>query len=29
MASLERRMSTIESRMLEIEKRLNMPPTAA
>lgn len=27
-ASLKRRMTTLESRLLEIEKRLNMPPAA-
>jgi hypothetical protein len=27
--SLKRRMTTLESRILEIEKRLNMPPSAA
>jgi hypothetical protein len=28
-ASIKRRMTTLESRILEIEKRLNMPPNAA
>ncbi len=28
-AALKRRMGTLESRILEIEKRLNMPPSAA
>jgi hypothetical protein len=28
-AALKRRMNTLESRVLEIEKRLNMPPSAA
>jgi chromosome segregation ATPase len=27
-ASLKRRLGTLESRMLEVEKRLNMPPAA-
>ena len=27
-ASLKRRMTTLESRLLEIEKRLNLPPAA-
>ncbi len=27
-ASLKRRLTTIESRLLEIEKRLNLPPAA-
>ena len=27
-SSLKRRMTTLESRILEIEKRLNWPPTA-
>ncbi len=28
-ANLRRRMTTLESRILEVEKRLNMPPNAA
>jgi hypothetical protein len=28
-ASLKRRMTTLEGRLLEVEKRLNMPPGAA
>lgn len=28
-AAIKRRMGTLESRILEIEKRLNMPPSAA
>ena len=28
-AALKRRMATLESRVLEVEKRLNMPPNAA
>ncbi|HEX5235931.1 MAG TPA: hypothetical protein VFW25_11440 [Silvibacterium sp.] len=28
-AAIKRRMSTLESRILEIEKRLNLPPSAA
>jgi len=27
-AALRRRIGTIESRLLEVEKRLNMPPAA-
>jgi hypothetical protein len=27
-ASLKRRLTTLESRLLEIEKRLNLPPAA-
>ncbi len=28
-AAIKRRMATLESRVLEVEKRLNMPPNAA
>ncbi len=28
-AAIKRRMTTLESRMLEVEKRLNLPPSAA
>jgi hypothetical protein len=28
-AAIKRRMTTLESRILEVEKRLNMPPNAA